>query len=753
MVARKKATKAAPQGARAAKGKSLVAAKPKRQRQHGNATPPPARRQPSPAKQPTTQQCRERAAYAKYRESKATERRQISAAGREIGEIPPVADPARREACRLNLRLFLETYFPETFTLGWSPDHLLLIDKAQLAVLTGGLFAFAMPRGSGKTSISERVVLWAVLYGHHEFVCLIGATGPAANEMFEAVRTELETNELLAADFPEVCYPIQCLGGISQRRLLHKGEPVTMAMRKGRILLPDIPGSVAGAAIITVASMTSRIRGMKFARTDGRTVRPSFVLPDDPQTDESAASESQCDSRERTLAGAVLGLAGPGQKISGLMPCTVIRKGDVADRILDQKKHPEWSGERRKLIYKLPASTRWDGEYAEVYREGLRTQDGNAAANAYYRTHRAEMDSGAEVAWEERFKPDEVSAVQHAMNWKLRDERAFWAEAQNEPQPEANEVEVKMATADELAAKVNNVPLGIVPVEAQRLTLGIDVHGELLYWLVAAWGENFSGSVVAYGAWPQQPAGRDYFTLRDATATLATQFPAAGVEGRIYAGLRELFAAMLGREWRKPNGQALRIERALVDANWGTSTSTVFQACRESEFAAVLTPSHGRGIGASSQPVANWNVKADKGETRGLNWVLRVGERGIKFCSFDTNWWKSFVHSRLGVAMGDRGCLNFCGDRASLHRMLADHLTAEFYVTVEAKGRKVDEWKLRPNCDNHLFDALVMATVAASVQGAALKEAGGPAAVKPRARVKWSEVAAAKRTVERPRKI
>jgi len=54
-----------------------------------------------------------------------------------------------------------------------------------------------------------------------------------------------------------------------------------------------------------------------------RTVRPALVVLDDPQTDESARSLSQCANRESVLAGAVLGLAGPGKKISGIMPCTV----------------------------------------------------------------------------------------------------------------------------------------------------------------------------------------------------------------------------------------------------------------------------------------------------------------------------------------------------------------------------------------------------------------------------------------------
>src|SRR4029079_6571113 len=64
--------------------------------------------------------------------------------------------------------------------------------------------------------------------------------------------------------------------------------------------------------------------------------------------------------RESILAGAVLGMAGPGRKISGIMPCTVIRPGDMADNILDRNKHPEWSGDRMQMGYSFPATeTPW----------------------------------------------------------------------------------------------------------------------------------------------------------------------------------------------------------------------------------------------------------------------------------------------------------------------------------------------------------------------------------------------------------
>jgi formylglycine-generating enzyme required for sulfatase activity len=74
--------------------------------------------------------------------------------------------------------------------------------------------------------------------------------------------------------------------------------------------------------------------------------------------------------------------------------------------------------------------------------------------------------------------------------------------------------------------------------------------------------------------------------------------------------------------------------------------------------------------------------------------------------------------------MGDRGCLSLFGEKPDTHRLLADHLTAEFRVRTEGRGRQVDEWKPRPDHpDNHWLDCLVGNAAAASWLGAAL---GGP---------------------------
>ena len=91
----------------------------------------------------------------------------------------------------------------------------------------------------------------------------------------------------------------------------------------------------------------------------------------------------------------------------------------------------------------------------------------------------------------------------------------------------------------------------------------------------------------------------------------------------------------------------------------------------------------------------------------------------MRYVVIDTNYWKSFVHARLAVPMGDRGCLSlFAG---ADHGLLAEHLTAEYCVRTQARGRQVDDWKPRgPGRDNHWLDCLVGCAVGASMSGAVL---------------------------------
>lgn len=672
--------------------------------------------------------------YEAHRESAAQRQADLSLAGRDIGDLPDVADLERKEACRFDLRRFCETYFPEVYSLEWSDDHLRAIDKLQKSVLEGGLFALAMARGSGKSSLTETAAIWAMAYGHREFIVVIGASEGAALEMLDSIKTELEVNEHLAEDFPEMVYPIARLEGIANRCAgqLYKGERTRIGWTASEIVLPTIAGAASSGAIVRVAGITGRIRGMKFKRPDGRTIRPEFVIVDDPQTSESAGSAEQTRKRVRVLAGDVLGLAGPGRKIAGVMPCTVIRPGDMAEQMLDRSKHPEWNGERCRMMYKFPKNEELWNKYADLRADELREKGTFIKATEFYRAHRAEMDEGAVVAWKARFNHDELSAVQHAMDLKFTDEAAFWAEYQNEPLAEDLGTEEQL-TLDGVSSRVNGHSRRGVPVSATHLTAFIDVQKTMLFYTVAAWDDDFTGRVIDYGEWPDQ--NRRFFTLADANVTLQMKFPRCGLEGCLSEGLKKLTGEILGREYFRDDGAAMRIERCLVDANWGQSTDTVYQFCRESEHASVLTPSHGRYIGASSKPMGEYRKAV--GDRVGMNWRMPNvrGKRAVRHVVYDTNFWKSFVATRLLTSTGDRGALTLWGRSADDHLLFAEHLTAEYRVKTEGRGRRVDEWKMRPDAhDNHWWDCLVGCAVAASISGCVLT--GTMADGKPRAAAK-----------------
>ena len=244
-----------------------------------------SRHNPEPTKPPLDYEAMKEAARARNAE--------LSAIGRDIGEIPSVVNPQRKARAAMDFRFFCETYFPETFSLPWSQDHLKVIAKIETAVLRGGLFAMAMPRGSGKTTLAETACIWAMLTGAREFVCLIGSDAGHARSMLESIKVEFETNNHLLEDYPEVVYPIRALERIHNRAKgqLYDGKPTRIVWTADEIVLPTIEGSRASGAIIRVAGIESRIRGMKFKRADGRAVRPSLVVLDDPQTDESARSD------------------------------------------------------------------------------------------------------------------------------------------------------------------------------------------------------------------------------------------------------------------------------------------------------------------------------------------------------------------------------------------------------------------------------------------------------------------------------
>ena len=659
----------------------------------------------------------DRDAYERNKANAGARAQRVSAAGRDIGPLPKVADRKRRNACRRNFRKFCDLYFAAVFSLKWSDDHLKVIKKIERAVLRGDLFAFAMPRGSGKTTLCEVAAIWSLTYGHRRLVIIVGADQAIAVDNLASIKSHIERNELYAADFPEVAYPVARLERVAhrQRGQILDGAPTFITWKADEVVFPAVAKSAASSGAIRVVGITGRIRGLKFTRPDGVVVRPDLVIVDDPQTDESARSPAQSQTREAIVAGAVLGLAGPGKQIAGFMPTTVIAEDDFADRILNRDLNPEWQGERLRMVYKFPTSKLWN-EYRELRDQSLRSGKGIRPATKFYEANRAAMDRGGAVAWPERYNRDEASALQHAMNLRYTDEAAFFAEYQNAPE-QAKRDDTPIVVPEVIFAKASNVVRGVLPLEAEFVTAFVDVQAEALFYTVVGWAKDFTGAVVDYGVFPEQPTG--YYTLKQLRRPLSKAIRgAAGREGAIFEGLNQLVARLVGRDWRREDGVEFKISRLLIDANFETSTIKTF--VRRSNFGSVVMPCHGRYVGPSSMPMSEYKKRG--GELVGHNWRVPpfVPSSLVRHVLYDANYWKSFIDARFLTATGDPGALSVFKGRPKDHRQFADHCTAEYKVETTGRGRTVYEWKIKPNrADNHFFDCLVGSAVAASMLGVA----------------------------------
>ena len=126
----------------------------------------------------------------------------------------------------------------------------------------------------------------------------------------------IETNPLITADFPEVCFP----SGKGWRVLSSEAKAAFRATdyidwRDDRLVMPTIKDSIASGAIFESVSITSaNIRGKNHLTASGKMIRPDFCIIDDPQTEESAASTEQCKKRAKVISKSIIHMAGPGKK-------------------------------------------------------------------------------------------------------------------------------------------------------------------------------------------------------------------------------------------------------------------------------------------------------------------------------------------------------------------------------------------------------------------------------------------------------
>lgn len=676
------------------------------------------------------------------RQSKYSRNKHAQAA--DIGVLPGVADPARRVACRLDLELFLTTYFPHSTGLSpFGEQHKLAIKRIQIAILEGGLFNNIFPRGFAKTTIGENAAIWALAYGHRKFIPIFGADANAACGNIDSIKTELAENELLYADFPEMCHAIRALEGKPQRCASQtfipgnvegfevsdttKPELTRISWTADMIVLPTImlPDgySACSGGAITTRGIEAGARGMKYKRHDGTQQRPDFVMIDDPQTDQSADSATQTKKRLNVIQKSILRLGGHGNRLAVVMNATIIQPDDLVETMTDVSRFPAWQSQRIKMVNKFSDAheTLWLDKYATIrntYDPDIigDQQRAHRDATEFYKSNREAMDAGAEVSWVECYdRENEISAIQHAYNILIDDgEEVFASECQNDPKPKS-EGTGQQLVASEIIRRLNHVQRGVVPSSCDKVTAFVDVQGEALFWVVAAWdSKSFSGHVIDYGTFPDQPTRQfELAKLRVKMSDVFKKSEYAEYGARVFASLNALKSKIVDRMWKREDGAEIPTSRVLIDYGYDPSADAVFSFCKQSRGIAI--PSKGKGVGAKRAPFDQW--KKREGETHGRAWKISSSV-GRLVALFETNFWKSFVRDALFAPLASKTALYLYGDDSKHHGLIADHWAVEKYTTVSADGRSVDEWENPSNWfDQHWWDGIVGCAVAASMVG------------------------------------
>lgn len=603
-------------------------------------------------------------AVERNREMAVRRSREKNDSVKEIGPLPKVVNPSRKRRCRKSLLDFMLTYGGEkageefVFVQPFCDEQLYMIRTLEDVLQHGGEVPLCIFRGGCKTTFCEWGLLWASLYGFQKFGLIVAASCGMARKIIANIKRMIQHNSLIQNDFPEACYPILRLEKIAQRAnaQMLDGEYTEIVWSTDTIRFPKVKNAPSSQAIIYGVGAESSFRGLRVGKQ-----RPTVVLIDDPQTNESAHSVTQTESRWENITTSMKGLAGPGVDLAMIATITVIQKGDLAEKILER-----WNGKRFGILRSMPKNMDAWEEYNEMqvrtYREVTSRMKRREIVNEYYREHQEILDEGAEAAWKTNFTKSEVSAIQHAMELYFFDKKAFWSEYMN--QPPDNDKDSENLTIQGLETKIRkDLPKGIVPLDAEKITAGIDIQKDCLYWLVAAWSDDFSGHVLDYGRFPK--GGKK----------MENVYPGCGFEEQVSLCLSELGQMLEVTTYRREGGEALTIDKIIVDANWGKVSTQVKKVCKTFRKD-YLEPCFGWGFGPERRFFAQ---KKRVGEIRGPEWTKKMLElKGIvRSVTYNTNWWKSFVRSRIQAGLYAKSTLSFYAGDYVTHQKLFQHILGE----------------------------------------------------------------------------
>jgi hypothetical protein len=655
------------------------------------------------------------------RDRDAERKRKQRAAGKDV-VISPCADPERRARLEADDEAWLGYYFaPESgclspFTYDFTSQQREMVSDIRSAILNGDDQSDAASRGEGKTTICERLLTKYTLQGRLKFSVLFAATGGAAEDSLEAIKLELETNDRLLEDYPEVCIPIRALENTPNRAHyqtvsghrhdsgnVFENVPSKFSWCGQEVYLPNVPGSPSAGAIIATRGLDSAVRGLK---KKGR--RVDLAVIDDPDTEDTARSEDQANKLVKRIDRAIAGLGSQQRRVARVMLTTLQSRISASYLYTDREAKPSWRGRRFRFLVTPPTrSDLWE-EYVRLMQTDW--QNVTTEAHEFYVTHREEMDAGAEVANCNRYVTGELSALQHYYNLVARiGAEAVATEYDNDP-PDESGVVGSGISVRLIQTQLNEQPRLIIPDGCTLLTHNCDV-GKLkgFHWVVRAWEPTGTGHVIDYGIMSVQGAkhGSD-----------------EGLERAIVAAILRRVDEFKSQRYAFANGDVLDNSITTFDARW--QTDAVLTGVSKAGMGVYGILGIGRSAGCikgTFRDVIQNTQARRKLPTTGAYEELHVGPYGKLWAIHaSADKWKGFEHERWLTAQDRPGCMFLWGEKSEVpNRLSMDERFHEEYAKQICAEREVQDGQTRkwtePKGDNDFFDASWHSCCAAAIKG------------------------------------
>lgn len=628
---------------------------------------------------------------------------------------------------------FVEPQDEPLFWYDFTGQQLAMIEAIRTAIIYGGDQALAASRGEGKTKLFERMLLKYSLTGVIKFSVLFAATATAAMDSLESMRSEIEGNERLCADYPEVCIPVRALGDTPNRahyqivtgKRHDNGEAYVMQSSRFTwcgtdVVFPRVPGSPSAWATIATRGLESAVLGL-----NKKNRRPQVVGIDDPDTMDTMRSEDSAKKLEETIEKAIGGLGGQQRGVARVMLTTIRRKNCVSAWFTDPKKKPSFKGRRFRFLEKPPEREDLWAEYVNQWQlnkqavddKGDFTDPHSRGANAFYLANRDAMDVGAVVSNPNRYDktptpdatPLESSALQRYYNEVARiGIEAVETELQNNPPEEAGP-QTSGITSAIVQSRLSGWPRRVVPSTAICLTAAIDIGKYRCHWVVMAWLPGCVGLVIDNGVLEVVGVGKGDDRIAAMQAIKNALFH-----------WREFINPPAGDSpYRDEQGEPVRIDLCLCDS--GDMTDAVYAFVKEVGgkpfMASKGMPNYRRHHSTDGKIVA-----AD-------HWHASHQDNGVWLYLLDTDFWKHQLHDRFltPTLNEDRtfrnGSLSLWEphkDSKNEHHSYSKHIVAEEFREefIEGKGTK-RVWH-PVNANNHWLDASYMCIAAADMKGVKL---------------------------------